>query len=530
MPGPNNNHTQRTELHRAIWNIANDLRGAVDGWDFKQYVLGMLFYRYISENLSQFINTNQRKAGESDFEYATLTDEVAEKARKSLVETKGFFILPSELFQNVRKQAPYDPDLNMTLARVFRNIEASSQGAESEKDFKGLFDDIDLNSNKLGSTVAERNKRLTSLINGVGEMSLGNYQDNQIDAFGDAYEYLMTMYASNAGKSGGEFFTPQYVSELLTRLTLVGKSEVNKVYDPACGSGSLLLNFAKILGKQNVRQGFYGQEINLTTYNLCRINMFLHDIGYNQFDIALGDTLLNPQHESFEPFEAIVSNPPYSIKWAGNSNPLLINDPRFSPAGVLAPKSKADMAFIMHSLSWLATSGTAAIVCFPGIMYRGGAEQKIRKYLVDNNYVDCVIQLPANLFFGTSIATCVMVLKKSKRDNHTLFIDASEMYVKVTNNNNLTSEHIQRILGLFTDRANAAHEARLVPNDEVAQQNYNLSVSTYVEKEDTREKVDIQALNAEIRRVTTRVNQLREEIDQIIAEIDPAGTDQEDDR
>jgi len=530
MPGPNNNHTQRTELHRTIWNIANDLRGAVDGWDFKQYVLGMLFYRYISENLTDYINTIQHAAGHSGFDYATLSDEKAENARQSMVNTKGFFILPSQLFENVRKEAPRDPNLNMTLASVFRNIEASSQGAESEKDFKGLFDDIDVNSNKLGATVMERNKRLISLMNGVGEMTLGSYQNNHIDAFGDAYEYLMSMYASSAGKSGGEFFTPQYVSELLTRLTLVGKSEVNKVYDPACGSGSLLLNFAKILGKGNVRQGFYGQEINLTTYNLCRINMFLHDIGYNQFDIGLGDTLINPLHESDEPFEAIVSNPPYSIKWAGDSNPLLINDPRFSPAGVLAPKSKADMAFIMHSLSWLATNGTAAIVCFPGIMYRGGAEQKIRKYLVDNNYVDCIIQLPANLFFGTGIATCIMVLKKSKRDNHTLFIDASEMYVKVTNNNNLTDEHIQRIVGLFTDRADVAHQARLVPNDEIAEQNYNLSVSSYVEKEDTREKVDIRQLNAEIQRITTRVNQLREEIDQIITEIDPAGAEQEDDR
>ena len=517
-----NNQQQRAELHRAIWNIANDLRGAVDGWDFKQYVLGMLFYRYISENLTDFINSREREAGDLNFDYAKLADSEAEIARNNLVKIKGFFILPSELFHNVRQKAPHDLDLNMTLARVFRNIEASSQGEESEPNFKGLFDDIDVNSNKLGSTVMERNKRLVALMNGIGEMALGSYQNNHIDAFGDAYEFLMTMYASNAGKSGGEFFTPQYVSELLTRLTLVGKSEVNKVYDPACGSGSLLLNFARILGKQNVRQGFYGQEINLTTYNLCRINMFLHDIGYTQFNIGLGDTLLNPLHESFEPFEAIVSNPPYSIKWAGDSNPLLINDPRFSPAGVLAPKSKADMAFIMHSLSWLHTSGTAAIVCFPGIMYRGGAERKIRKYLVDNNYVDCVIQLPANLFFGTGIATCVLVLKKSKRDNHTLFIDASQMFVKVGNINNLASEHIDRIVGLFTDRADVAHEANLVPNSEIAEQDYNLSVSTYVEKEDTREVINIRQLNAEIKQVSERVNQLRAEIDSLIAEIDPS--------
>lgn len=518
---PQTNQQQREELHRTIWRIANDLRGAVDGWDFKQYVLSMLFYRYISENLSEHINNNQRLAGQADFDYAQLPDALAENARDEMVRTKGFFILPSELFQNLHKRAHLDPDLNITLERIFRNIEASSQGSESEQNLKGLFEDLDVNSNKLGATVIARNDRLVKLINGIAQMDLGRYQDNHIDAFGDAYEFLMTMYASNAGKSGGEFFTPQYVSELLTRLTLVGKTEVNKVYDPACGSGSLLLNFAKILGKDQVRQGFFGQEINLTTYNLCRINMFLHDIGYNKFDIALGDTLLEPAHESFEPFEAIVSNPPYSIKWDGDSNPLLINDPRFSPAGVLAPKSKADMAFIMHSLSWLATSGTAAIVCFPGIMYRGGAEQKIRKYLIDNNYVDCVIQLADNLFFGTSIATCILVLKKSKRDNHTLFIDASKMFVKRTNVNNLSPENIERILGLFIDRADVLYEARLVPNSKIAEQNYNLSVSSYVEKEDTREVVDIVALNAEIRRISARVNQLRSEIDEIIVEIDP---------
>ncbi len=515
------NHQQRAELHRTIWNIANELRGSVDGWDFKQYVLGMLFYRYISENLTEYIDENQRRAGLAGFSYARLSDERAEGARQAMVKSKGFFILPSELFENVRERAPRDPNLNITLERVFRNIEASTHGAESEQNFKGLFEDLDVNNNKLGGTVNARNTRLVKLLNGIGEMKLGSYRENHIDAFGDAYEFLMTMYASNAGKSGGEFFTPQYVSELLTRLTLVGKSEVNKVYDPACGSGSLLLNFAKILGKENVRQGFYGQEINLTTYNLCRINMFLHDIGYNQFDIALGDTLLEPEHESFEPFEAIVSNPPYSIKWEGDSNPLLINDPRYAPAGVLAPRSKADMAFIMHSLSWLHTRGVAAIVCFPGIMYRGGAERKIRKYLIDNNFIDCIIQLPDNLFFGTSIATCIMVLKKSKRDNHTLFIDASQMFEKVTKNNVLNLEHIQRIVGLFTDRADMAHVARLVPNSEIAEQGYNLSVSSYVEKEDTREKVNIRELNAEIRRISARVNQLREEIDAIVAEIDP---------
>ena len=402
----NRKEQERAELHRTIWGIANDLRGSVDGWDFKHYVLGILFYRYISENLSGYINVGELEAGHTDFDYAKLSDQDAEQARTDLVKTKGFFILPSELFENVQRKADKDENLNETIEEIFKNIESSAQGSDSEDNFKGLFDHIDVNSNKLGGTVPKRNQTLVKLMNGVSQMKLGDYKDNTIDAFGDAYEFLMSMYASGAGKSGGEFFTPQEVSELLTRLTLVGKTAVNKVYDPACGSGSLLLKFAKILGKENVHQGFYGQEINITTYNLCRINMFLHDIDFDNFNIGHGDTLDDPMHWDDEPFEAIVSNPPYSINWDGDANPLLINDPRFSPAGVLAPKSKADLAFIMHSLSWLATNGTAAIVCFPGVMYRGGAEQKIRKYLIDNNYIDCIIQLPDNLFFGTSIATC----------------------------------------------------------------------------------------------------------------------------
>ena len=511
---------EREELHKAIWNIANDLRGSVDGWDFKQYVLGIMFYRYISENIANYIDTGEHAAGNVDFHYADLSDEAAEEARADMVETKGFFILPSQLFVNVCKRASKDENLNETLEKIFNAIESSAQGTDSEDDFKGLFDDIDVNSNKLGATVAKRNEKLVKLLDGIGDMKLGDYKDNTIDAFGDAYEFLMGMYASNAGKSGGEYFTPQEVSELLTRLTVVGKTQVNKVYDPACGSGSLLLKFAKILGKENVRQGFYGQEINLTTYNLCRINMFLHDIDFDKFNIACEDTLISPQHWDDEPFEAIVSNPPYSTKWAGDDNPILINDTRFSPAGVLAPKSKADLAFVMHSLSWLSTNGTAAIVCFPGIFYRGGAEQKIRKYLVDNNFIDCIIQLPDNLFFGTSIATCIMVLKKSKNENATLFIDATAECEKVTNNNKLRDKNIENILKMFTDRADIAHKARLVQNAEIAENDYNLSVSTYIEKEDTRQAIDIKALNKEIAEIVAREQVLREEIDKIIAEIE----------
>lgn len=531
----NKKEQEREELHRAIWAIADELRGAVDGWDFKSYVLGTMFYRYISENLTSFINQGEEEAGDAEFDYASLSDEEAEEAREDVVESKGFFILPSELFCNVHKNCNNEKaffkdvegnkksvkeNLNEFLELIFNHIEDSAKGSASENSFAGLFDDFDVNSNKLGSTVAKRNERLVKLLDGVASMDLGSIKNHEIDAFGDAYEYLMTMYASNAGKSGGEFFTPADVSELLTRLGTVGKTKINKVYDPACGSGSLLLKAVKILGRDAVTNGFYGQEINITTYNLCRINMFLHDIGFDKFDIECEDTLTNPQHWDDEPFELIVSNPPYSIKWAGDDNPLLINDPRFSPAGVLAPKSKADMAFIMHSLSWLAPNGTAAIVCFPGIMYRGGAEQKIRKYLIDNNFIDCIIQLPSNLFFGTSIATCIMVMKKGKRDNKILFIDATNECIKVTNNNKLTPDNIDKIVDTFACRQVSGHFSYLADYNEVVSNDYNLSVSTYVEAEETREKVDIVKLNVEIAEIVAREQKLRDDIDKIIAEIE----------
>lgn len=513
---------ERARLHSTIWKIANDLRGSVDGWDFKQYVLGMLFYRFISENLTNYINTEERRAGAEDFNYADLSDDAAEFGRDGTVKEKGFYILPSELFENVRKRAKNEDNLNEILSGIFWNIENSAKGADSEDDIKGLFDDLDVNSSKLGKTVAKRNERLVKLLDAIASLELGRYEDNTIDAFGDAYEYLMTMYASSAGKSGGEFFTPQEVSELLARITVAGKTEVNKVYDPACGSGSLLLKFAKVLGKDNVRQGFFGQEINPTTYNLCRINMFLHDINYEKFDIAHGDTLTDPAHWDDEPFDAIVSNPPYSIKWDGDANPILINDPRFSPAGVLAPKSKADLAFTMHILSWLSTSGTAAIVEFPGVLYRGGAEAKIRKYLIDNNFVDAVIQLPPDLFFGTSISTCIVVLKKSKKDNSTLFINASAEFVRGGNKNKLSQANQDKILEAFTNREDIEHFARLAPNSEIAENGYNLAVSSYVDELDETVAIDITELNGNIAKIVKKQSELRTQIDAIVAEIEGA--------
>ena len=532
----NKKEQERAELHKTIWQIANDLRGSVDGWDFKQYVLGMLFYRFISENLVTYIDKNQKASGDLHFSYEKLSDEDAETAREQVVSEKGFFILPSELFSNVVKKADQDENLNVTLEKIFKDIESSASGTESEKNMKGLFDDIDVNSNKLGGTVVEKNNRLRKLMKAIDDLKLGKYEDNTIDAFGDAYEFLMTMYAANAGKSGGEFFTPQEVSELLTRLALIDfgnqytdkdgkvvvpdKTHVEKVYDPACGSGSLLLKFAKILGKDNVELGFFGQEINLTTYNLARINMFLHDINFEKFSIGYGDTLQSPIHWDDKPFDAIVSNPPYSIKWEGDANPLLINDERFAPAGVLAPKSKADYAFVMHILSWLSSNGTASIVEFPGILYRGGAEQKIRKYLVDNNYVDSVIQLPSDLFFGSSISTAVMVLRKNKKDNKIHFVDASKEFVRVDIKNKLSDENINKILDTVRYKTDIDHFSRYVDVSKVIEKEYNLAVNTFVEAENNNEVVDIIKLNQEISEIVKKVDFLRKSIDEIVADLE----------
>lgn len=514
---------ERAELHRTIWQIANDLRGSVDGWDFKNYVLGFLFYRFISEDLTAHLNREEAEAGNSDFDYAcdVADDDIDDDIRRQTIDEKGFFIYPSELFKNVVARAEEDDNLNETLSRIFKNIEGSAIGTDSESDMKGLFSDIDVNSPKLGATVSKRNELLTKIMQKIGAMNLGgDLQDAKIDAFGDAYEFLMTMYASNAGKSGGEFFTPQEVAELLARIACDGKDKINKVYDPACGSGSLLLKFVKVLGADKAKQvSFYGQEVNITTYNLCRINMFLHHVPFNMFDIQLGDTLTEPKHMAEIPFDAIVSNPPYSTRWAGDANPLLINDDRYSPAGVLAPKTKADLAFTMHMLHHLSTTGTAAIVEFPGVLYRGGAEQKIRQYLIENNYVDTVIQLPANLFFGVGIATCIIVLKKSKADNSVLFIDANEECVKDGNKNKLTDDNIQTVFSYYADRKDVEYKAKLVNCKDILANDCNLSVSSYVEQEDKREAIDIQQVNATLSKLIAEGNSLNAKIDSIIKEI-----------
>jgi type I restriction enzyme M protein len=506
---------QRATLQNQIWKIANDVRGAVDGWDFKQYVLGTLFYRFISENFASYI-----KAGDKSVNYANLADQIiTDRIKQDAIKTKGYFIYPSQLFANIVKNAHNNNDLNTCLAKIFAEIEKSAIGYESENNIKGLFADFDTTSNRLGNTVKDKNARLTAILKGVAELEFGDFNDNKIDLFGDAYEFLISNYAANAGKSGGEFFTPQNVSKLIASLVMHKKTTVNKIYDPACGSGSLLLQAKKHFDNHIIEEGFFGQELNHTTYNLARMNMFLHNIGYDKFNIQLGNTLLHPCFGSDKPFDAIVSNPPYSVKWIGSDDPTLINDDRFAPAGVLAPKSKADFAFVLHALSYLSSKGRVAIVCFPGIFYRGGAEQRIRQYLVDNNYVETIISLAPNLFYGTSIAVTILVLAKNKQDNSTQFIDASSLFKKETNNNILTDSHIDEIMQIFDSKQNIDHFARSVPYSEIVAKDYNLSVSSYIEAKDNREIVDIDNLNSQLKITVEKINNLRNSIDKIIAEI-----------
>ncbi len=508
---------QRAALQRQIWAIANDVRGAVDGWDFKQYVLGTLFYRFISENFTDYIT-----GGDPAVNYAAMVDDDPNiaAAKDDAIKTKGYFIYPSQLFVNVAAKANTNESLNTDLANIFKAIEASASGYPSEPDIKGLFADFDTTSNRLGNTVKDKNDRLSKVLKRVAELDFGGFDASHIDLFGDAYEFLISNYAANAGKSGGEFFTPQQVSKLIARLAMHGQSSINKIYDPACGSGSLLLQAKSQFDDHIIEDGFFGQEINHTTYNLARMNMFLHNINYDKFNIRLGNTLTEPHFGDEKPFDAIVSNPPYSVKWIGSDDPTLINDDRFAPAGVLAPKSKADFAFVLHALSYLSSKGRAAIVCFPGIFYRGGAEAKIRQYLVDNNYVETVISLAPNLFYGTTIAVNILVLSKHKTDTNIQFIDASDLFKKGTNNNLLLDEHIDQIMAVFDSKENVDHFARSVPLEDVAANNYNLSVSSYVEAKDNREVVDIVKLNAELKTTVARIDQLRKEIDAIVAEIE----------
>lgn len=512
------NTAQRAELQAKIWKIANEVRGSVDGWDFKHFVLGTLFYRFISENFTNYI-----EGGDESVNYAKLADDIiTPEIKDDAIRTKGYFIYPSQLFCNVVDKAHKNSNLNTDLKAIFTDIENSANGYESEQDIKGLFADFDTTSTRLGNTVEDKNKRLTAILKGVAELNFGSFEESQIDLFGDAYEFLISNYAANAGKSGGEFFTPQNVSKLIAQLAMHKQTTVNKIYDPAAGSGSLLLQAKKHFDNHIIEDGFFGQEINHTTYNLARMNMFLHNVNYDKFNIQLGDTLTDPHFIDDKPFDAIVSNPPYSIPWVGSDDPTLINDDRFAPAGVLAPKSKADFAFVLHALNYLSSKGRAAIVCFPGIFYRGGAEQKIRKYLIKENFVETVISLPANLFFGTSIGVNILVLSKHKSENTTQFIDATgeDFYKKVTNNNMLEDAHIEKIMQLFDTKENIEHVAVTIDNAKIAENDYNLSVSSYVEAVDTREVIDIKVLNTELAETVNNISSLRAAIDNLVKEIE----------
>lgn len=513
---------QNEELKRRIWQIANDVRGTVDGWDFKQYVLGALFYRFISENFARYI-----EGGDDSFRYADIADENEDLAaiKEDAIKTKGYFIYPSQLFVNVVANANDNENLNTDLKAIFTAIESSAMGFDSEEDIKGLFDDFDTTSNRLGKTVHDKNSRLTAVLKGVNELDFGHFEDSEIDLFGDAYEFLISNYAANAGKSGGEFFTPQHVSKLIAQLAIHGQTSVNKIYDPAAGSGSLLLQAKKHMDDHLIEEGFFGQEVNHTTYNLARMNMFLHNVNYDKFNMQLGNTLIDPhfRESKGKGFDAIVSNPPYSVKWIGSEDPTLINDERFAPASVLAPKSKADFAFVLHTLNYLSSKGRAAIVCFPGIFYRGGAEQKIRQYLVDNNFVETVISLAPNLFYGTTIAVNILVLSKHKTDTKVQFIDASgeDFFKKETNNNVMTDAHVDEIMKFFDRKEDVAHVAKSVRMETIAEKHdYNLSVSTYVEAKDTRDVINITELNRDIETTVAKIDGLRKDIDAIVAEIE----------
>lgn len=471
--------SEKRTIQKIMWDLLTELRGQIDGWDFKNYSLTMIFYKFLSENFEQYINNNEKESGDENFKYSEITNaEAEEDFKSSLLEYPGYFIKPSELFCNIHKNANTNENLNVSIKDAFNNIQASTIGTEAEENIKGIFDDFDVSTSKLGKDVKEKNETLRKLVNCIATLSFGSAHSGLVsDTFGDMYEYLMGMYAKNAGKSGGEYFTPPEVSTLLSRIVMIGKKEVKNIYDPTCGSGSLLLKGAKVIGAKNIKKGFYGQELNNTTYNLCRENMMLHNIQPDQMDIKNGNTLANPMHRS-EKFEIIVSNPPYSTKW--ETDALTINDERFAPAGVLAPSTKADYAFLQHVIYQLAPNGVAGIVLPHGILFRGGTEGTIRKHFIDNNYIETIISLPANLFYGTGIPTIIMVFKKERQNSDILFIDASKCFEKDKNQNVLRDADIEKIYDAVLNRKDVENFARLVNKDEIIRNEYNLNIPRYI--------------------------------------------------
>lgn len=511
---------QKKILEQQLWNIANTLRGKMNADEFRDYILGFIFYKYLAEKMEIFANSilkedkiQFREIKEDTVEGSAYIDAIREEA----LETLGYFLKPSELFSEIAKRGNSDTNTFILedLQKILTNIQLSTMGTQSEEDFDNLFEDMDLNSTKLGKTADARNEIIVKVLLHLDEIDF-QLNDTELDVLGDAYEYLIGQFASGAGKKAGEFYTPQEVSKILAKIVTTGKNRLKSVYDPTCGSGSLLLRVAREVKDVS---NFYGQEMNRTTYNLARMNMILHGVHYRQFDIKQEDTLEHPQHLNDMPFEAIVANPPFSANWS--ANPLFLNDDRFSQYGKLAPSSKADFAFVQHMIYHLAENGTMAIVLPHGVLFRGAAELHIRKYLIEQkNYLDAVIGLPANIFYGTSIPTCILVFKKCKEDpEHILFIDASKEFEKVKNQNMLREEHINKIVETYRNRTVIEKYSHLATLQEVADNDYNLNIPRYVDTFEAEEEIDIKAVMQEIKSLEAKRVELDKEIDVYFKEL-----------
>ena len=507
---------QQAELHTQLWAMANDLRGSMDASEFKNYILGLIFYRYLSDKLLRFVN-EELKDDEITYIEAWNNEEFKQDIIDLLVDSDsglGYVIKPNNLWSTlIEKINIAQFDISM-LAKAINDLTESTLGLASQRDFENLFDDMDLNASKLGKTEADRSALISKVMLKINDINF-HYEDAEIDVLGDAYEYLIGQFAASAGKKAGEFYTPQQVSKLLAKLVTIGKNKLKNVYDPTCGSGSLLLRVAK----ETDVVSFYGQEKVATTYNLARMNMLLHGIPFNHFDIENNDTLEHPNEDHMQlRFDAVVANPPYSAKWSADAK--FLDDERFSAYGKLAPKSKADYAFIQHMLYLLDDAGTMAVVLPHGVLFRGAAEGVIRKYLIkEKNWLDAVIGLPANLFFGTSIPTCILVFKKCKKNDDIFFIDASKEYESGKNQNRLTDENIEKILDTYINRKDVEKYAHAASLEEVEENDYNLNIPRYVDTFEEEEEIDIKAVMKEIKELEAKRDELDKEINVYLKEL-----------
>lgn len=497
---------KQQNLETKLWAVADVLRGTMDANEFKNYILGFIFYKYLSEKIELRL-TNELKQDGLTFEQAYAINKFKKDLRQEAIENLGYFIEPQDLFSNLVKQASVgDEDLIQNVERAFKKVGDSSIGGESAQDFENLFDDVDLQSSKLGRKVSDKNKLIGQIIKHLSEIDF-ELENDENDILGDAYEYLISQFASDAGKKAGEFYTPQEVSKILAKLVTVGKNRLKSVYDPTCGSGSLLLRVSKEVRVTD----FYGQELNQTTYNLARMNMILHDVNFNDFDIRQGDSLEEPLFID-ERFEAIVANPPFSANWS--SDKKFLDDERFSAAGKLPPKSKADYAFVEHMIYHLDENGTMAIVLPHGVLFRGAAEGTIRKFLVDErNYLDAVIGLPANLFYGTSIPTCVLVFKKCREENDDiLFMDASQEFEKVKNQNKLRKSDIDKIVNTYINREEIDKYSHRASLEEIKENDFNLNIPRYVDTFEEEEPVDLDEVCKELEKISEEMKEVDAEI------------------